>query len=162
EALSGDDVDDELLEGARVIVRALLCGGPAGDIDSYPDGVPAVHYLLQHLEARCDTLARLGTVRQIRDWLEWPTRPVLPEHLGMMWPGGDQAGEPARDVWAERTERGWTEAVRAELAETCQEILRRPEWPGRGRAGHRSSDPLERDRAWKLAPVVGVDLWEEE
>jgi hypothetical protein len=162
EALSGDDVDDELLEGARTIVRALLCGGPAQDIDSYQDGVLAVCYLLHHLETRCYTLARLGTVRQIHDWLEWPAKPALPDHLEAVLPSSEDAGEPVRDVWAERAERGWTDAVRAELSETCQEILRRPEWPERVREGHRSADPLEQDRAWKLAPVVGVDLWEEE
>ncbi len=75
------------------------------------------------LEARCDTLAGLGTVRQIHDWLEWPSKPALPDHLGAVLPGEGQEQAPARDVWAERAERGWTEAVRAELAQTCQEIL---------------------------------------
>ncbi len=162
EALSGEEVDDELIDGARLIMRALVCGGPAEDIDGYPDGVLAVRYLLHHLEARCDTLARLGTVRQIHDWLEWPTEPALQDHLNAVLPGGEEAGEAVRDVWVERAERGWTEAVRAELAQTCREILSRPEWAERVREGHRSSDPLEQDRAWKLAPVVGVDLWEEE
>jgi hypothetical protein len=107
-------------------------------------------------------LARLGTVRQIHDWLEWPARRPRVEEASMTVPGGDPAGEPERDVWAERAERGWTEAVRAELAQACLQILRRPEWPERVRTGYRSADPLEEDRAWELAPVVGVDLWEDE
>jgi hypothetical protein len=162
EALSGDAVDEELLDGARVIIGALLCGGPAQDIDDYPDGFLAVRYLLAHLEGRCDTLARLGTVRQIHDWLEWPQKPAPPQHLQTLLPAESAATEPERDVWPERAEQGWTEEVRAQLASICQEILQRPEWPERVRAGHRSGDPLEQDRAWKLAPVVGLDLWEEE
>ena len=52
--------------------------------------------------------------------------------------------------------------MRAQFWATCQEILQRPEWPERVRAAHRSADPVEQDRAWRLSSVVGVDLWEEE
>jgi hypothetical protein len=161
EVLSADQVDDELLDGARLIVQALLCGGPAEDIDAYPDGFLAVRYMVSLLESRCNSLVRLGTVRQIHDWLEWPEKPPMPEHLKALF--ADQGEkEPQRDIWLERAERGWTDELRAQLTEACQEIMRRPEWPGRVREGHRSGDPLEQHRAWHLAQVVGVDLWEDE
>jgi hypothetical protein len=141
EALSEDAVDDELLDGVCRIVRALLCGGPAADIDDYPDGPLAVRSLVGHLEERCDTLARLGTVRQIRDWLESP-------------------GTPDRDIWAERAERGWSETVRAELVAVCSEILGRPGWVDVVRTAYRSGDADQEHRAWYMAEAVGADLWE--
>ncbi len=156
EALSEEVVDDELLAGACLIVGTLLaCGGPAADIDSYPDGVLAVRSLLAHLEERCDTLARLGTVRWVRDWLGWPAPPATPAHLKAVLP--PPATTPERDVWAERAERGWTEGVRAELTATCDAIIAWPEWADRVRAAYQSTD-AEEDRAWKLASLVGVDL----
>jgi hypothetical protein len=161
EALSREEVDDELLDGARVIVQALLIGGPAEDIDSYPDGFLAVRYMVCLLESRCHSLSRLATVRQIHDWLEWPEKPPMPEHLKALFPD-DGEQEPQQDIWLERAERGWTDELRAQLAETCQEIMRRPEWPERVKEWHRSGDRVEQHRAWHLAPAVGVDLWEDE
>jgi hypothetical protein len=159
EALS-EDVDDELLDGACLIIGTLLaCGGPAADIDSYPDGVLAVRSLLAHLEDRCDTLARLGTVRWIRNWLEWPVNPVTPAHLHAILPPPTSGAES--DVWADRAEHGWTDDVRAQLTAACNAILDRPGWADVVRAGYRSSDPIEEDRARRLAPLFGVDLWDE-
>ncbi len=140
-ALSEEVVDDELLDGACLIVRALVCGGPAADIDDYPDGVLAVRSLVAHLEERCDALARLDTVRRVRDWLDSP-------------------GTPDRDVWAERAEPGWTESVRADLLAVCGEILRRPGWADVVRAAYQSADANEEHRAWFMAEAVGVDLWD--
>lgn len=141
EALSEEVVDDELLDGACLIVRALLCGGPAADIDDYPDGALAVRSLVVHLEGRCDCLTRLGAVRQIRDWLETPDA-------------------TDRDLWAERAERGWTESVRADLLAVCHGILDRPGWADAVSAAYQSADANEEHRAWYLAEAVGVDLWE--
>ena len=142
EALSEDAVDDELLDGACLIVGTLLnCGGPAADIDGYPDGVLAVRSLVGQLEGRCGTLARLETVRRVRDWLNEPAA-------------------PDRDVWAERAERGWAEGVRADLLAACGDILARPGWAEVVRAAYRSGDAAEEHRAWYMAGAVGVDLWE--
>src|SRR5262249_20137865 len=123
--------------------------------------VLAVRYLLCHLETRCNTLAQLGTVRQIHDWLEWPEAPLVPEIPAILSGDGDGAGQPERDIWVERAEKGWSEEVRAHLTEACAAILRRPEWPDRVRSAHRSGDVMEKERAWTLAPTLGVDLWEE-
>ncbi|MFO0925745.1 MAG: hypothetical protein U0736_01750 [Gemmataceae bacterium] len=139
-ALADDPVDDELLDGACVILTALLTPhGPAGDIDNYPDATSAIDSLLRHLDDRCATLRRLDAVRRIDDWLT----------------GGEA------ETWAAREEAGWTAATRAELHARCQAILTRAEWPPRLRAAFAGADDFERYLAWNLARAVGVDLWPE-
>jgi hypothetical protein len=149
-ALAGE-VDDALLDGACTIVTALCIGGPAQDMDDYADGPRAVELLLDQLRTRCTTLERLEAVLTIREWLE-----------------PDPPDEDDEDDVREVTEReallveiGWTAALRERLAATCSEILARPEWPGRVRDAIGSGERLREWIAWRLAPAIGVDLWEE-
>jgi hypothetical protein len=69
EALNGL-VDDELLDGACTIVRALLHGGPAEDIDDYEPGPRVVAIVVELTAERPTSLSRLGTVVEIRRWAE--------------------------------------------------------------------------------------------
>ncbi len=154
EALDADDPDEEWLDGACLIFRALLNGGPAEDIDSYEDGVDVATSLIDHLTTRCESLNRLEVVAALHDWLEVPESrepspaPVLSE-------GGDQ-----NDRWARREALGWTTWTRMELAARCRDILGRVEWRERVVLGYSSNDNYQRSLAWSLAPRVGVDLWE--
>jgi hypothetical protein len=157
-ALAEDEIDEELLEGAGLIVGALLRGGPAEDMDSYEEGVTAVRHLLRHLAGQCDTLGRLNLVKSIHDWLEWPEPPQLPRQFG---DEGEEINGEDTETWPRREEFGWTEEMRAFLGEECQEILGRPGWPERIRAAFGSADSHQRHLAWELAPLVGVDLWGE-
>jgi hypothetical protein len=147
DALTGD-IDDALLDGACTIVTALCEGGPAEDIDDYADGPRAVELLLGHLRTRCTTLDRLEAVLAVRDWL-----------------AENAAGnEPVREVTdeeARRAELGWTPGVRDRVSAACGEILARAEWPERVRSAFASGDPRRQWIAWRIAPVVGVDLWED-
>jgi hypothetical protein len=79
EALGGE-VDDDLLDGACVIVSALCAGGPAEDLDDYADGPVVVRRLLDLLEDRCTTLERLDTVIDVKLWLEQETGDPPAEH----------------------------------------------------------------------------------
>ena len=68
EALAAETIDAELRAGACTIVRALITGGPARDINDYDHGPPAVEHLLRHLEGTTDPneLAAAGTIARWR------------------------------------------------------------------------------------------------
>jgi hypothetical protein len=138
EQLATPDPDDELIDGASVIVVALLSPyTPGGTIDSYPEAVEAIQSLVDHLEQHCDTLSRLSVVNQLATWF-----------VG------------SEDDWEERAEMGWTEAIREELADQAQRILDRPQWRGRIREAF-ANDPARRTLAWDLSLALGIDLWED-
>jgi hypothetical protein len=138
-ALAAEEIDDELLDGAGLIVAALLSPyGPAGNIDSYPASARALEHLVRHLEGRCDSLARLERVSQLAEWLA--------------------ADDP--EAWEARREAGWDDELRQDLLQVCQAVLARPGWRQRVRRAFRD-DEEQRHRAWSLAPAVGLDLWEE-
>jgi len=127
EALSEDEPEDELLDGACLIIRSMLNGGPAADIDSYTDGAPAVRSLLGHLEGRCDSLQHLDVVGAIVDWMEWPPPEREPDKEPAGVADGDEV--PAEDDrWSGREGLGWTAGTRAELASRGREILGNPAW----------------------------------
>jgi hypothetical protein len=63
-------VDDELLDGACTIVRALVHDGPAEDIDDYEPGPRVVAIVVELVAERPTSLHRLGTVVDVRRWAE--------------------------------------------------------------------------------------------
>jgi hypothetical protein len=154
-ALEADDPDEELLDGACLILRALLNGGPAEDIDSYEDGVATASSLIGHLAARCESLKRLELVVALLDWLDIPV-PTDPAKLGV----ASENQEETEDRWSSREELGWTNSTRTDLAVRCREILGRDGWREKVILAYSSDDAYQRMLAWSLAPRVGVDLWE--
>lgn len=141
EVLAEGPVDDGLLDGAVLIAESLLSGGPAEDVDDYEHGALLMRRLSRILEHRCDSLRRLSFFWHLRQWVEWPT-----------------AEEGQELLWEERERRGFTRAVRAELAWACDRVKARPEW--RERVLLAARDEKERYRAWAMAEWVEVDLWE--
>lgn len=138
EAIGGEEADDDLLDGACRIVGALLNEGPAESLNSWEDGVRAVRGLLGHLEVRCTTVARLGTVARLRAWVT----------------GGDES------AWTDREPYGWDTETRSKIAETCRDILADPGWPRRVEEVFGKGTREEQGEAWAVAPAVGLDLWE--
>jgi hypothetical protein len=69
EALDGL-VDDELLDGACTIVRALVNGGPAEDIDDFEPGPRIAAAVVELVADRPPNLVRLGAVVDVRHWAE--------------------------------------------------------------------------------------------
>jgi hypothetical protein len=63
-------VDDELLDGACTIVRALVHGGPAEDIDDYEPGPRVLATVVELVAERPTSLQRLRTVVDVRRWAE--------------------------------------------------------------------------------------------
>jgi hypothetical protein len=111
EALDAADPDDGLLDGACLIFRALLSGGPAEDIESYEDGVAAASSIIRHLSARCESLNRLELVAALVDWLEVPDTNDSSKASVPPASPDDQS-----DRWASREALGWTVSARTELA----------------------------------------------
>jgi hypothetical protein len=69
EALDGL-VDDELLDGACTIVRALVNGGPAEDISDYEPGARVAAAVVELVAERPASVRRLAAVVDIRRWAE--------------------------------------------------------------------------------------------
>jgi len=139
EALSDDEIDEELLDGASVIFTALLStNSPAGDINDYAQAPVAVTEMIRHLEKHCNSLRRLILVKQFADWF----------------------AESDEAVWQQRQERGWSRELMTALLERCRAILARPEWPEQLRTRFVASNS-DRYLAWELAPAIGIDLWPE-
>jgi hypothetical protein len=63
-------VDDELLDGACTIVRALVNGGPAEDISDYEPGPRVAAAVVELVAERPPSVGRLGAVVDIRRWAE--------------------------------------------------------------------------------------------
>jgi hypothetical protein len=66
----GGLVDDELLDGACTIVRALVNGGPAEDIADYEPGPRVAAAVVELVADRPASVARLAAVVDIRRWAE--------------------------------------------------------------------------------------------
>ena len=150
----GGDVDDALLDGACTIVSALCVGGPAEDLAHYEDGPHVIERLLDLLAERCTTLTRLDTVTAIRQRLR--------DDSGQA-ESGDADSRRLHGVSEEEArhlEFGWTDGLRTRLVAACDALLARPEWPERVRAAFSDGDRHEEWLAWRIAPEVGVDLWD--
>ncbi len=63
-------VDDELLDGACTIMRALVRGGPAEDISDYEPGPRIAATVVELVGERPSNLVRLSAVVDIRRWAE--------------------------------------------------------------------------------------------
>jgi hypothetical protein len=170
-ALAAPDVDDGLLDAACDIVHDLWGDLGEDDIETCPDGVLILDRLIGHLQDRCTTLRRLQVVEQIHAWLAWPPESAEMDFLTRLRGASDDDWRAWRtETWARREALGWTEEVRAALADDCQRILRQPQWPERVRAAFASYEPrsaadAQRYRegwiAWSVARVVGIDLWDD-
>jgi hypothetical protein len=124
EALGGL-VDDELLDGACTIVRALVNGGPVEDIDDYEAGPRVAAAVVELVAERPSSVVRLATVVDIRRWAEdYEEHVASVERCGRVLSRGDvrafvaerlQWPDDAPDVWeiaeavgVDPWEAGWT------------------------------------------------------
>jgi hypothetical protein len=95
------DPDDELVGAAGDIISALTAGGPAPDIDDYPDAPQLLDAYLRLISDRAAQPDHMAVVHEIRGFLQ----------------GGDR--------WPERYQRGWSANQRAGLLSTCEQIMSR-------------------------------------
>ena len=136
-ALETGDIDAELLASAGEIIKALLHGGPAENIDSDPDGAAVVEQYLRHLAARASSIPEFLAVATIWDFLS-----------------NDEAD------WEGRTSRGWTLELRTALLRQCNVIIERPVWRQLVPNGLESTDEQTFYDANQAASIPGIATWE--
>jgi hypothetical protein len=94
-------VDDELLDGACTIVRALVNGGPVEDIADYEPGPRVAATVVELVGERPTSVVRLAAVVDIRRWAEdYEEHVALAERCGRVLMRGG-----VRAYVAERLER---------------------------------------------------------
>lgn len=136
EALNQQIIDDALVDGAADIIRALICGGPADDIDDYefaPDVCESyTNIVLFRPEA---TLKHFLTITALRQFLNEPSE------------------------WEKRYKSNWTESRRQTLTSIVNEVFGRNEWRNMVEAALISNDAERFDEGDRAAQSLGVDTW---
>ena len=101
EAALGGLVDDELLDGACVILSGLVAGGTALDMEDYEPGTRVAVMVLDLLADRPPNLARMWAVVDLRNWSE-----DYEQHVAIAERCGRLLGRPeARRFVARRLDR---------------------------------------------------------
>jgi len=136
EAMETDEIDDDLLLSAAEIIKALIVGGPAENMDDYEDGAVVTHLFLNQMEKGRSALSEFQAVNAIRVFLS----------------------EKEAD-WQARGNRGWTVEKREEMLRQCSAITQQPHWRDRVLTGLRSEDDVEFDLAGRAAAVLQIDAW---
>jgi hypothetical protein len=94
-------VDDELLDGACVILSGLVAGGPAQDMDDYEAGPRVAAGVLDLLADRPPSVVRMWAIVDLRNWAE-----DYEQHVAIAERCGRLLGRPeARRFVARRLER---------------------------------------------------------
>ena len=137
-------VDDELLDGACTIVRALVNGGPAEDINDYEPGPRAAAAVVELVAERPPNLVRLDAVVDIRRWAEdYEQHVAIAERCGRVLARDEvrafvterlAAADGALSVWAiaeamglDPWDAGWSHLQRADQhAGLYYELARTP------------------------------------
>lgn len=137
EALSSDQIDEELFEGATDIIQALLYGGPAEDIDDYEHAPQVISNYIRIAEERCTTLKHLSVLMDIRSFLNQDD-----------------------DVWNKRETMGWTGQLRSDNLKACQAIIAHSKWGSIVIDAVNSSDSLDHHYGVDCAEKLGIDIWD--
>jgi hypothetical protein len=134
--LESECVDPPLLRGAGDIIRALITGGPAENIDDYADGAVVIERYLQNLGSEPKELTQLLVVDHIDRFL-------------------------AEEVdWSAREKRGWTPMLRTALREEIAAVKRLPHWRDLIAAGLTSKDRATFYEADEASKALGIDSWD--
>ena len=133
-ALSSQEIDRQLLDGAAGIIRALVMGGPADSIDDYEHAPAAIQAYLNHA-ARTDGLA-LGHFLCVSEILRFLS---------------------TEEGWESRFSKGWRGDLRDRLREQCRAIVNRDEWRNKIAAGLKSGDAETFAEADFAAAMSGMD-----
>jgi hypothetical protein len=147
EALNVERTDDELLDGAAAILRALFLAPPDQGIDAYPEAFSAVVAFLHHFDQGKGTIRQLGLVPVLKQWLAWPP------------PANTPADQP--NPWPDRATRGWDDEARDKLSARCARALAWKGWNDLVVAAFDGQNDYDRQLAWQLAPLLhDLDLWD--
>lgn len=137
EALSADQVDHELFDGAGDILQALLAGGPAENVDDYEHAPQAIAHYVRLAKAMCTTAKHLSIMMNLHEFLTQD-----------------------EEQWAGRMSAGWTSQLRSDMIEACQAILSDPKWGAVVMEAVNSANSSERYYGVTCAEKLGLDIWE--
>jgi hypothetical protein len=136
--LSKPKIDRELLDASGDIIKALIAGGPAEDIDVYDDGAEVVGLYVNHMKNKSDqTLKDFLTLHSIKRYLE------------------DKEAD-----WEERKEKGWTDDLKADLLIDIHNIISAPKWGQIVLEKQNSANAQEFWQVDQAAGLLGIDMWE--
>lgn len=138
EALSGEQVDPELFDGATDIIEALINGGPAEDIDDYEHAPQVISDYVRLADKMSATARHLAVLIRIRDFLE--------------------AEDDER--WSKRLSSNWTGELRAGSLEACRRIIARPDWTQVVMNAVQTGDTVDRWYGIRCAHALGMDVWD--
>ncbi|MDT8979253.1 limonene hydroxylase [Paenibacillus sp. chi10] len=136
-ALSVEQVDHELYEGATDIIEALLNGGPAEDIDDYEYAPQVLSDYVRLAREMCSTVKHLSVMFHLHDFL---------------------AQDEER--WNERMSAGWPEQLRTDTIEAVQVILAQSKWKENVLDAIESGESMYRYYGIACAGKLGIDIWE--
>ena len=135
-ALSADQIDSDSLKAATDLLRALIAGGPAQDINDYEHAAAVASDYLRHVKDAAPNLPHFTTVHALADYLR-------------------------SDSWdsSAREKNGWTEERRRAVLASADEFLGRSKWEALVRQGLTSEDGAVFFEADSVAKQLGVDTW---
>ena len=136
-ALAVPSPDRETLSAAGDIIAALIAGGPAEDIDDYPDAAAALGRWLGHVQRHARTVDELLTTCSIIEFCD-------------------------RDDWASRIVDGgaWTDEQHTAIHDQARALLADPRWPPIVTTALDSPDHYAFHRAVGAARVLGIDTFD--
>lgn len=136
-ALAKPVVSLDLISAAGDIINALIYGGPAEDIDFYEHAAQVIHDYLKHLQPNAAELTQLVAVSTILEFLS-----------------GDE------EEWEDRTESGWDNYDRHELAAKAKQIIENPVWK---KIVYENIDTDDEELFWTInqaAQILQLDIWD--
>jgi hypothetical protein len=135
--LSVPEPDGDLLRAAGDIIRALVVGGPAKDVDDYADAPRLLRLFIDLMLTRAESLHDFLAVDSVARFLR------------------------AEDGWDTREARhGWTPQARQRLLSDCRQILSWPSWREKATAGLESDDHSHFWLAEQTACALGIDTFD--
>jgi hypothetical protein len=137
EALNEQFVDPVLLDAAADIIRALIAGGPAEDIDDYEHSGDACESYLNLVWSRTDlSLRHLLAV----DTLKWFLAQT--------------------DGWEKRDQKQWTDFRRGNMQSLADDVLVRKSWRSKITDALTSENEQIFHEGDEAAQVLSIDTWD--
>lgn len=137
EALSVDQVDGELLDGATDIIEALLNGGPAEDIDDYEDAPQVLFDYVRLIREQGTTVLHLSVIFSIYGFVS-----------------------EDEEKWAARNSASWNEQLQSDIRAGCERIIADPKWNSIVMNAVRSGNLTDAYYGGACAEKLGIDIWD--
>ncbi|MBI5779734.1 MAG: hypothetical protein HZA49_09820 [Planctomycetes bacterium] len=136
-ALSQDNLDDELLNSAGDIIKALINGGPTKNIMDYEDGIYVIERYLKLIESKANTIEHFITIAVIRDFLS----------------SYKNKEEKTKKLILE-------DGLRDNLLQITQGIINRPKWSEIVKSKFKTDNYAEFFDVNRVAKWLGLDMWD--